>query len=329
MSTSLDALLSRVASEGLGVLDAAGRMHAANGVLRRWLEEDAKSIDELPIGDEAQERLRQFLAGEDPHAEITASWRAADGVRVMTMSLLRGEAGRHAVAVRDDTDLHAARRELERCTRLRGLGRIARHLVHDMNNHMSAVLGLGEALTPRDGDDRRLLEALRSSAARAGRMLEAVAMLVRRAGMRAPSSDLGAVAKDAVRLVHKPMLVARRSLEVAVAADVPAVRCVPQEMTHALVSLLLFANETALTSPIRLEVIGERRHSRDDLPARPCGVLRIEDGGDAERSPLRSPDVRLAVGVVQARGAWLDVGPGPRGGRRLDLAVPASGRRPA
>ncbi|MBX3464702.1 MAG: hypothetical protein KF830_16150 [Planctomycetes bacterium] len=293
-------------AEGIATLGADGTLQPCNAAMRALLAVWSPSPDE-----------RARLAGGAP---VTV--HAEDRTCVVRCAAAHGTTW--VVAQAPDSDTVPAALA---AARVRALGELAGSLAHELNNLFGAAMGTAAMLEANAADaaDRRLAGELQRGAARGAVVARTLVRLLvatprQRRDIAAAELVEGAVALCARAAAQKGV-----ELRVAVAADLPPVRCLVDEASQALVQGLLGllaqgARRLAVEVAACVAAAGGGR-------ARPCVRVRIaaEAVAPATATPGLDGWRDLAALVLRRAGGDLVVAATPTG-CQVDYLWPVAGR---
>jgi PAS domain S-box-containing protein len=192
----------RFLSVNRAALDLLGLDEPAPGLRLQAFLEEAESAR---VGDD----LVRTLAGEA--REFTLRLQRPDGVQreaaLVMVAVEEPAAGRAALAIaRDVTDERALRDRLIHTEKMAALGQLVSGVAHELNNPLAGIAALAQALMleePLDEGTRRVLEAIREEAGRAGRTVNDLLTFGRQRALQRARTDLNALVRDAF-LVRPP-----------------------------------------------------------------------------------------------------------------------------
>jgi len=247
---------------GIALLDTEGRLVASNPALQDILgysEEELASMTfsgySHPDDAEADKDLYQALtSGELGYYQVEKRFVRQDGqVRwgQVTISRIKGPKGGKpwlAVAAMEDiTEKKRTQEALLQAERLSIAGRLGASLAHEINNPLQSVigcLGLAEEMLDDGGEVRRYLEIAMEELERAAGIVTQLRDLNRESepGAGKPT-DLNTLMETVLTLIRKQCQDRNIAAEWAAAADLPAVRLVPERMQQVFLNLVLNAIE--------------------------------------------------------------------------------------
>ncbi|MBK6422157.1 MAG: PAS domain-containing protein [Gemmatimonadetes bacterium] len=178
-------------TEGIGVLDAGGKIARANQALARLLQAPPSALLGQPFW--------SMVVGA-PEGEDALIGAARRGERVPPLQVRSAGTGRmlrltaaplaepaeHAavvVLVEDVTEQRSLEAQLIQSERLAAVGQLVSGVAHELNNPLTSIAGLSEFLQERAGlarADREHLEVIHAQAERAGRIVRNLLTFARR-----------------------------------------------------------------------------------------------------------------------------------------------------
>ncbi|MBR0671820.1 ATP-binding protein [Neoroseomonas soli] len=280
---------------GLAVLDAEGRIRAANAALARM--RGAAPAPGMPAAALFVEASREAVAGAIAvalagppappvvPARLTGAALPADASFEVACRPLRGEPG----ALMRVTDVTARRRmqaQMEEGARLQSIGQLAGGVAHDFNNLLAAISGAAEAALAR-GPEAETAEDLRQildSATRGARLVKQLLAFASRQALAPRVIALGEAVEAMAPLLAR-LLGARHTLEVQAPAPGPRVRVDPSQLDQALLNLVVNARDAMPDGGAIRIALNEVTLATEEvaqgavIPPGRWAVLSVEDSG--------------------------------------------------
>jgi len=341
------------ASEGIYLIDAAGRVSLANAQAGRDLGRAPAELIDVPLAELGVELARGAPGGA---YASPAQLRRKDGsllpaeLRSVPITW-QGESGQLLFA-RTDAERHAREAlraaqdgELREVRRFEAVGRMAGGIAHEFNNLLVVIAGLADLALERSLEQaatRRDLEEIRAAAERASRLTRELLSFARSQSVEVRPVALNEVLVDLEALLDR-LLGTNIGLRLELADSLGSVSVDPSQLEQAVVDLVLSARDATLpdggevlvtTRVIEAPVAGEAT-----LRAGRYAALRVIDHGaglDPEaRARLFEPYVTRAseaggsaLGLAFVRcfaeqaGGEVRVQSEPGKGTRVELLLP-------
>jgi signal transduction histidine kinase len=276
--------------EGVALLQASGRIRAANPALARLAGRPREELEALELG----ALLELPAAGLGGAVELEARLRVASGESIpvaVSTSPVRDRRGHElslVIAVRDLREVEALRERLVTAARMAAVGELAAGIAHEINNPLAYVrsnlsqlrghwktlrgeldaIGAARALGELASDGDALIEESLEGIDRAVEIVRGVRGFSHAgSGERLPT-DLNGLLDDVLQMVSS-RLRGRVTLECNY-VDLPRVRCAPQELKQVFLNLLVNA-EQAVRDGGRIRVATAR--------GKGCATALVEDDG--------------------------------------------------
>jgi signal transduction histidine kinase len=218
----------------------------------RPLTEVMRAAEALPEG----QRIEVKLPPDPELTEMVATFNR--------MSLRLGEhrAEMETLIASLSERVERATAEGLRAERLATLGSIAAGLAHEMGNSLNVINGFSSVALrelPGDHANRRDLEAVQRECARAGALLERFLFFARGRPARGPAQPVESLLREAVQLVGPAAADAHVVTDLAVDADLPAVRADAELLRQAFLNLCVNAVQAMQPGGGQLSVRAFRR----------------------------------------------------------------------
>lgn len=182
--------------------------------------------------------------------------------------------------LRSERELMAARREMERMTRVNMLGELASALAHEVNQPLAAVLSNAQAAQRLLGSDaleaeelREILDDIVRDDRRASEVISRIRSMVRKdEGQRHPI-QLNDIVRSAISLVQSELDAHNVGLDVALADGLPAVLVNRVDIGQVIMNLMMNAVRAVSDQP------EERRRIAIETKQNDGVQLMVEDSG--------------------------------------------------
>jgi two-component system sensor histidine kinase DctS len=351
---------------GLRARDPQGRILYVNSTLCRMVGYDRHELvglaPPLPFWppeavDEMMARNLSTLAGQAPVAGFETLWRHSDGHLLDVMifeSPLVDAAGRQIGWMGSIVDItqrkraeESERRQLEvmaHHARLTTLGEVASTLAHELNQPLTAIVsysaGLSMALAKLPQVDPEVLaamEAVRSNAAQAGRIVHRIRARLSRHEPVPEVCDLNAVVSDAMDLLARRL--AQQDIRTPLALDptLPQVHADRVGIEQVISNLVRNAADAlALRAQGReLRLSTFRTPAQDGAPA--CACIEVADNGPglqgrsaetlfasfySTRNDGMGLGLAICRSIVEAHHGSMTMTETPGGGATLRISLP-------
>jgi PAS domain S-box-containing protein len=323
-------------------LSAEGRFLSVNGAALSLVglaqPRAALRLQEFLTPDEAQRLeadLARTLAGEA--REFTLRFRRLDGaVREAALVMVAVDepaTGRAVLTIaRDITDERAMRDRLIHTEKMAALGQLVSGVAHELNNPLAGIAALAQALMleePLDPGTRRVLEAIREEAGRAGRTVTDLLTFGRQRPLDRAPTDLNALVRD-ILLIRPPGGAAFR---LDLAPGLPQVDGDAGQLRQVILNLLGNAEYAmrggagsgrvitwATDTAVGLAVEDEGTGIPPEAMAHVFEPFFTTKGGDGSGLGLS-----ISHGIVRAHGGEIRALNRPEGGARVWFELPRAG----
>jgi two-component system, NtrC family, sensor kinase len=344
--TAFDAL-----SEGVAVVDEAGRVRRANRALAALLA--------MPIADVVGRDLGEVLLADSPALrELLARVRREPRPQpVVTRSaplrrMLRMMAARIpdatdefsvVILVEDVTDERAMEAQLVQSEKLAAVGQLVSGVAHELNNPLTSITGLSELLleqpegSPRDRDHLRVIH---EQAERASRLVRNLLTFARPGPSERALIDLNDVVERTVLLMNHDLRLKGIAIETSAAQSLPLVLGDRHALQQVVLNLLTNAAQAvAHNAPERKRVIRVTTSATDRVR------VRVADSGPGipdhvlphlftpfftTKEPGQGTGLGLSItySIVEAHGGHTSVDRPPEGGAVFVVELPAASAAP-
>jgi signal transduction histidine kinase len=300
---------------------------------RLWVPDDR-----VPAG--AELRFRQPSPWQLLHWEVLGAVVALVLQATLIVGLLLSWRGRLAAERQARENLAV----VAHLNRVGAIGELAGSFAHELNSPLGAVLNNAQAARrflaqgPEGTEDvLACLDDIVGDARRAGEVVKRMRGALRREDVRQEAVDVAALVRDAVRLVEAEARDRGVALEVAVAADLPALVGDDVQLVQVVLNLVMNAIDALAAVP------PEQRHVAVTAVAVREGVeIRVADTGPgvppAQLEKVFDPFVTSKPGglglglaisrsVVEAHGGSIRTEPVSEGGAVFCVVLPASRER--
>jgi PAS domain S-box-containing protein len=353
-----------VAPLGIAVLDAAGRVIAANPAFLCLAGCEIEMIRGRSPADfaapEDRPELSARLAGAPPGAH-RFTFRRTDGsetVCSLTASGIETEGGRGLIAffqdVSEQVRAEQAQRRLaiqvQQAQKMEAIGTLAGGIAHDFNNLLMAIQGsLSLLLLDKTPEHRDLpyLKNIEKTVSRASELTRQIVGFARGGKYQVTAVDLNAIVRGCADLFGRPQPGLR--LRVRLAADLWTVAADAEQIRQAVLNLLVNAGEAMSgNGDLDLETANVVVDALDpekprDAPPGAYARVTVADSGvgipreiqgrifepfftTGEKSRHTGLGLSSTFGIVKAHAGYLTVRSDPGGGSAFSIHLPAAPR---
>jgi len=227
--TAFDAL-----SEGIAVVDDAGRVQRSNRALAGLLGTPLQSVVGTPLGEALlgkpnalQELLAATRRGDRPAPLVARSERLRRAVRI-NAARIPGAATEQSIVVmvEDVTEQQALETQLVQSEKLAAVGQLVSGVAHELNNPLTSIAGLSEFLLEQKElgkKDRGHLQVIQEQAERAGRIVRNLLTFARKGSAERVPVDLNDVIRRTLSLTAYDLKLKDISVERELSGALPDV----------------------------------------------------------------------------------------------------------
>jgi PAS domain S-box-containing protein len=341
--------------EMIAVLDLDGKFTFVSSRIHELLgrlpeEAVGKNLDTLVHRDDVERlktSLRRFAEGELKDAQLEFRTKHADGSwRLLRASVspVYGSGGRISGVVasaRDVTDAKEAEKQKLQKEKLAAMGEMMSGVAHELNNPLTAILGVSDLMRDRATDEvtRRQADMVLKQARRAAGIVQHLLAFSRPSVLASqrihPDEIIRKVVEQQAPLLRQKNV----RIELKAAAGLPAIEADPRLLQQVFVNLITNA-EQAITGArdsgtIYAEV--SRNDGKivfefaDDGPGIPGpNLTKIFDPFFTTKRPGGGTGLGLtiALAIVKEHGGTIEVDSGSGEGARFQVVLPAAVEEP-
>lgn len=239
-------------------------------------------------------------------------------------------------SARDVTESKHIEQQLIQSEKLAAIGQMVSGVAHELNNPLTAILGVSDLLFERSTEDasRRQLQLINKQARKAAELVQGLLMFSRPSRHQSQHVQVAELVTRAVELQKTELEARRIAVEVNASAGLPQIEVDPQHMTQVFVNLLSNA-EQAIAS-----VSDHGRISIHIDAADGYQEIVIDDDGPGIRSDIRSKifdpfftthrtsggsglGLTICLVIVKEHGGTIEAQSSPGGGARFRILLPS------
>ncbi len=253
--TAFDAL-----SEGIAVVDEAGRVRRANRSLAKLLRQPLSMVVGAHLCDALlgeshalMELLDAARRGAHPPPLVTRSRRLDRAVRINAARIPSATPDQSVVVlVEDVTDEQAMESQLIQSEKLAAVGQLVSGVAHELNNPLTSIAGLSEFLLEQKElgkGDRGHLKVISEQAERAGRIVRNLLTFARKGAAERASVDVNDIVQRTLLLMDYDLRL--KDIEVArdLAPTLPPVLGDEHGLQQVALNLLTNAAQAVASNP--------------------------------------------------------------------------------
>jgi two-component system NtrC family sensor kinase len=263
-------------------------------------------------------------------------------IEKVPMFVERGNTPSHVLTVsRDVTGARDLERSLAQTEKIAAVGRLAAGIAHEIKNPLATIAGCAEAMQDRlrhelaDKDRREIAEdaaVIEGEAYRCKEILEGLLDFSRAETSMLQPTDIGAVARRAVRLLRHNPKVESVNIDLQLGPDLPEPLINEDQMVQVILALVLNAADAAPGGNVTLRAGRQGADHvflsvEDDGPGVPAEIrARIFEPFFTTKPPGQGTGLGLSVayGLVKAHGGRLELVSKPGCGACFEIALPCS-----
>lgn len=331
------------------VLDTDGRYTFVSPRVQEFLgytpdEYLGASLHDRPHPDDRESLLaffRSLTSGEVSFGAVeyrtshkNGGWRT---VRANASPLTDGEGKIIGIvaSARDVTESKRLEQQLIQSEKLAAIGQMVSGVAHELNNPLTAILGVSDLLRERTADDasQRQLQLIHKQARKAAELVQGLLMFSRPSQHKSKQVHVADLINRAIELQKAESEARHITIEMNVARDLPPIEADPQHMTQVFVNLLANAKEA---------IASVRDHGRISVQvgiSKAQQEILVDDDG-----PGIAPDVRskifdpfftthrtsggsglgltICLVIVKEHGGTIEAQVSPAGGARFRVLLP-------
>lgn len=251
---------------------------------------------------------------------------------------LQDEAGRTTgiiASARDITDQHRLQQQLIQSERLAAMGQMIAGVAHELNNPLTAILGVTELMRDQSPDEtaRRQLDLAHRQARRAAHIVQSLLVFSRPSTPRNTLLHLSDLLQRTIQLHEHSLRTNQVHVDIVSRPDLPTVLGDSNQLTQVFLNLVVNAEQAIRevreqgTLRIRLGLVGDRVliTFQDDGVGIPRDALpRIFDPFFTTKRPGRGTGLGLSIcmAIVREHNGDISAQPLPDGGSVFTVSLP-------
>ena len=294
------------------------------------------------------EIFRKLIDGREDHIQIEFRTMHADGNwRTLRASArpLFDEVGNITAVVasaRDVTESKLSERQLMQKEKLTAMGQMMAGVAHELNNPLTAILGISDLLRERATDDstRRQVEIVLNQARRAASIIQNLLAFSRPATQGRTKLKLEEIVQQALQLQQVALQQKNVSVEFSAPSDLPPIEGDVRLLTQVFSNLIVNAEQaissvrdrgTLRISLARSEATVAVTFTDDGAGIQPENVGKIFDPFFTTKRPGGGTGLGLTIclALVKEHGGSIEVHSSPRGGASFRVLLPVATGEPA
>jgi len=238
-------------------------------------------------------------------------------------------------SARDITDQQRLQQQLIQSERLAAMGQMIAGVAHELNNPLTAILGVTELLRDQSSEEssRRQLDLAHRQARRAAHIVQSLLVFSRPSTPRNTLLHLPDLLQRTLQLHEHSLRANHIHVDLAARPDLPTVLGDPNQLTQVFLNLIVNAEQAIRevrergTLRIRLGVVGERvliTFQDDGVGIRRETLPRIFDPFFTTKRPGRGTGLGLSIcmAIVREHNGDISAQPLPDGGSVFTVSLP-------
>ncbi|MGA9883111.1 MAG: PAS domain S-box protein [Candidatus Acidiferrales bacterium] len=290
------------------------------------------------------EMVREIVDGRSNQSQIESRVRHADGewrvLRTSASPMFDEEGCITGVvaSVRDVTEAHLAEQQNAQKEKFAAMGQMMAGAAHELNNPLTAILGVSDLLRDRAADDgtRRQIELVLQQARRAAGIVQNLLAFSRPGVQGRAKLRLDEVLRDVLRIQSASLTAKNISVKFDPPADIPVVEGDRRLLSQIFSNLLINAEQAISSSRERgaIEISLRELNGRvcatifDDGPGIPPeNISKVFDPFFTTKRPGGGSGLGLTIclAVVKDHGGVIEVSSPAGGGTSFRVFLPAAG----
>jgi PAS domain S-box-containing protein len=292
---------------------------------------------------EVQKLLESILSGQCANGSIEFLTRRSDGearlfrATASPLADLSGQIAGVIAAARDITDSKHMEQQLIQNERLAAMGQMIAGVAHELNNPLTAVLGVTELLRDSTPDEaaRKQLDIAHQQARRAAQIVQSLLAFSRPPQPRKICLNLGELIQRSLQLHEHSLRANRVAVDFSAASDVPLILGDTSQLTQVFLNLIVNAEQAIReirdhgTLRIRVSRLGERvlaTFEDDGAGIRREILPRIFDPFFTTKRPGRGTGLGLSIclAILREHNGEIEARPLDQGGAVFTVYLPAA-----
>jgi PAS domain S-box-containing protein len=334
----------------IAVLDRQGRYTYVSQRIEDVLGDDPKEYIGHDFGLRARpedrprlaDAFQRLLAGELAHFEIEVRMRHRDGSwRILKINAgplyEEGQINGVVASARDITDSKRVEEQLVRTEKLAAMGQMLTGAAHELNNPLTAILGIGDLMRERATDDagRRHAELVLQQARRAAEIVQTLMAFSRPGSGGRSRIDVAQIVRELFRRERESLGTSNIAMRLTASESLPLIEGDSKLLTQALLNIVTNAGQAISSvrdhgtvdvsvSATRSSVIVAFSDDGPGIP--PEDIRRIFDPFFTTKRPGGGSGLGLTISlaVVKEHGGTIEVQSQPGAGATFRVLLPVA-----